>query len=209
MSEKKLRYFTIPNLITLLNILSGSIAVLLAIENDSNLTISAYLIGISAILDFLDGMTARLLHSYSEIGKQLDSLADLISFGFAPTAILFQMLKSSQKIQEFSIRLPFLDILILSSSILIVMFSALRLAKFNVDTRQTDSFVGLPTPACAIMVASLPLIMNFDPDKLYILVELLDVKMPFQVMLAIIGFQIFVLESIKFYIPLIFILSFL
>jgi CDP-diacylglycerol--serine O-phosphatidyltransferase len=154
-------------------------------------------------------MSARLLKAYSEIGKQLDSLADLVSFGVAPAAILFQMLKKSQRIEVLSLHLPIINILILSAAALIVIFSAWRLAKFNIDTRQSESFIGMPTPAVAIFIASLPIIKETDPDKLFLLSNVLDINLPFSIVLAWIGLQVFVLESIKFFLPLIVVLSFL
>jgi len=155
----------VPNFITSLNLLSGCISITLAFEG--KLDWAAYMIGIAAVFDFLDGMAARLLKAYSEIGKQLDSLADMVSFGVAPSAILYALIKialiknsllsgmfSTDSIQEALAFIPFL----------IAIFSALRLAKFNIDERQTSSFIGLPTPANAILIASLPLIIaNQDP----------------------------------------------
>ena len=132
----------IPNFITSLNLFSGSVAVLLAFNG--NLEAAFIAILLSAVFDFLDGFAARLLKAYSPMGKELDSLADVISFGLAPGAILFSLL-SETGINEF---LPYL-------AFLIPVFSALRLAKFNIDDRQTSSFVGLPTPANAIFLSGL------------------------------------------------------
>jgi CDP-diacylglycerol--serine O-phosphatidyltransferase len=209
MAENKITYYTIPNFITSLNLLAGSLSVFLALSGEKFLIPAAYLIGIAALFDFLDGMSARLLKAYSEIGKQLDSLADLVSFGVAPAAILFQMLKKSQKIEALSLHLPFLNILILSSAALIIIFSAWRLAKFNIDQRQSDSFIGMPTPAVAIFIASLPIIKETDPGNLIIISKILDINLPFSILLGWIALQVFVLESIKFFLPVIVILSFL
>lgn len=153
----------IPNTITSLNILSGCISIVLAFEG--YLIYAAYLIGVAAIFDFLDGMTARLFNAYSEIGKQLDSLADLISFGLAPSVIMFQLISST--LMKKTLFLNFMDLsigenLVLFSAFIIAVSSAFRLAKFNIDTRQTDSFIGLPTPANAILIASLPLIIAYN-----------------------------------------------
>ena len=142
----------IPNAITCLNLLMGCIALYCTFNNE--LVYAAYLVGIAAILDFLDGMVARVLHAYSEIGKQLDSLADMVSFGVVPGAIIFALLSRA----ETSVLGIPADILPFSG-FLITIFSALRLAKFNIDTRQTDLFIGVPTPACTMFVASLPLIL--------------------------------------------------
>ncbi|MER2998829.1 CDP-diacylglycerol--serine O-phosphatidyltransferase [Pontibacter populi] len=140
----------IPNFITCLNLFSGCVALYFIFQNE--LVYASYLVGLAAVFDFLDGMVARVLGAYSEIGKQLDSLADVISFGVVPGAMMFMLLKRAEGDFIFSELLPF-------AGFIITVFSALRLAKFNIDTRQTTSFIGLPTPACAIFVASLPLIL--------------------------------------------------
>ena len=144
----------IPNIITLLNLISGSISIVFALEG--NLTVAAWFIGIAAVFDFFDGFSARMLHVSSEIGKELDSLADVISFGLAPGMILYILLSNSVSIPEIIIAgrniVPFV-------AFLIPALSAYRLAKFNLDERQTDSFIGLPTPANALMIASFPLIL--------------------------------------------------
>lgn len=154
----------IPNAITCLNLFTGCVAVYLIFQtgpgNITSLEFAAYLVGLAAVFDFLDGMLARLLHAYSEIGKQLDSLADMVSFGFVPGAILFKLMQKSAlsdpatSLLEAEL-LPF-------AGFIIIIFSALRLAKFNIDTRQTTSFIGVPTPANSILVASLPLILAND-----------------------------------------------
>lgn len=148
----------IPNFITCLNIISGCLAVIFALKGQ--LTAAVFLILAGAFFDFFDGMTARALKAYSVIGKDLDSLADVITFGLAPGMIMYALLQDSLSIQNpenYSLG----QNLILSFSLLIPVFSALRLAKFNNDTRQTSSFIGLPTPANAIFISSLALIHNF------------------------------------------------
>jgi len=150
---------SIPNFITALNILCGSFSILFAFEG--NLLLASLFIGIASIFDFMDGMAARLLNAYSEIGKQLDSLADLISFGLAPSVILYNMMKLSTN-SEFGNDFSLLNTYLILIPFLIVVFSALRLAKFNVDTRQTTSFIGLPTPANAILIASFPVIIYYS-----------------------------------------------
>ncbi len=152
----------IPNAITSLNVLCGSVAVVFILKG--TLTIAVLLIMLAAVFDFLDGMTARLLKAYSPIGKELDSLADMISFGLAPGLIMFKLLeysllKDTLLPADPSI-LSFVQLLILGTAFLIPIFSALRLAKFNVDVRQTSSFIGLPTPANALFIASLALIQE-------------------------------------------------
>jgi CDP-diacylglycerol--serine O-phosphatidyltransferase len=141
----------IPNTITALNLVFGCFSMIDALQG--NLTQASLWIGGAAVLDFFDGFVARMLKVGSELGKQLDSLADVVSFGVAPGMIFYAM--SGQCFGEgFCINkfLPFL----------IPAFSAVRLAKFNIDTRQSDSFIGLPTPANAMFIASLPFIVQYD-----------------------------------------------
>lgn len=129
----------IPNAITCLNLLSGCVGVILAIKGCYYGV--ACCVALSALFDFLDGFMARLLGAYSPMGKELDSLADLVSFGLAPALLVMYGLRLS---------LP-VDVVWLSyAALLIPVFSALRLAKFNIDTRQTHSFIGLPVPADAL-----------------------------------------------------------
>jgi CDP-diacylglycerol--serine O-phosphatidyltransferase len=127
----------IPNFITTLNLFSGCVAVLLAFEG--NYQGAFIVILLSAVFDFFDGFAARMLKAYSPMGKELDSLADMVSFGLAPGAIVFSLLTETKTCEW----LPYL-------AFLIPIFSGLRLAKFNIDERQTSSFIGLPTPANAI-----------------------------------------------------------
>lgn len=133
----------IPNTITCCNLISGCIATYYAFQNDFELALLFIIIG--AVFDFFDGMTARLLGVSSPIGKELDSLADDITFGFAPSAIIFGYLCSFH-IHIFI--LPFL-------AFIMAAFSAIRLAKFNLDERQALGFIGLPTPANALFWGSL------------------------------------------------------
>lgn len=143
----------IPNLITLFNLLSGILSIVSLYQGSVEWAV--YFIAIAAILDFMDGAAARLLKVTSEMGKQLDSLADLVSFGLAPGFIMFFLLKTSQSLPEIIFNdhnlIPFF-------AFLIPLLSAWRLAKFNIDTRQEEQFLGLPTPASALMIASLGLI---------------------------------------------------
>jgi CDP-diacylglycerol--serine O-phosphatidyltransferase len=146
----------IPNFVTILNLLSGSIAIVFAF--DGNLQLASWFIAFAAVFDFLDGTLARLLNARSAVGLQLDSLADVISFGLAPAVIVYQMMLSS-------FNMPFLYFsgknLVAFLAFLITAFSALRLAKFNVDDGQQDSFLGLPTPADALFFASLPFVLMY------------------------------------------------
>ena len=134
----------IPNTITCLNLISGCIATYWACQGDYQLALLFIIIG--AVFDFFDGMTARLLHVSSPIGKELDSLADDITFGFAPSAIVFSFL--SPLTSHISPLIPYL-------AFVMAAFSALRLAKFNLDERQALGFIGLPTPANALFWGSL------------------------------------------------------
>ena len=134
----------IPNSITSMNLLSGCVASVFAYEGLFFYALLSVLL--AAVFDFFDGMSARLLHVSSNIGKELDSLADMISFGFAPSMALFATMKISLP-SEYSC--------VAYMAFLIAVFSALRLAKFNIDVRQTSSFIGLATPANAIFFTSL------------------------------------------------------
>jgi CDP-diacylglycerol--serine O-phosphatidyltransferase len=143
----------IPNAITCLNLLFGCIAIIYAFQSKSPhgdlgaLTAASWFIFAAAIADFFDGMAARALKVHSDIGKELDSLADVVSFGVAPGMILFQLINNP----------PYSWI-----ALMIPVFAAIRLAKFNIDTRQTTYFIGLPTPANGLFIASFPLIIITD-----------------------------------------------
>ena len=163
----------IPNTITCLNLISGCIATYWAFRGDYQSALLFIVIG--AVFDFFDGMSARLLHVSSPIGKELDSLADDITFGFAPSAMVFSLLSS------FHIHLTFVPFL----AFVIAAFSALRLAKFNLDERQALGFIGLPTPANALFWGALVTSLNFQtwfepyqlPDYwLYIILALIPVS---------------------------------
>ncbi|TKG91151.1 CDP-diacylglycerol--serine O-phosphatidyltransferase [Puteibacter caeruleilacunae] len=155
MTENPIKLWTIPNFVTLLNLLSGVVGILFALQGE--LKIAGILVIIASVFDFLDGFAARMLKSYSSIGAQLDSLADMISFGLLPGILAFSLISYAQYGGVVAINnttLTSADYLYFAATALIPMFSALRLAKFNIDTRQSDSFIGLPTPACAILFAS-------------------------------------------------------
>ena len=134
-----MKLLNIPNIITCLNLISGCIATYWAFQGDYRMALLFIVIG--AVFDFFDGMVARLLHISSPIGKELDSLADDITFGFAPSAIIFSFL--SPLTSNLSPLTPYL-------AFILAAFSALRLAKFNLDERQALGFIGLPTPANAL-----------------------------------------------------------
>lgn len=140
----------IPNTITSMNLLCGVIGVIVALGG--NLQLAFILMLAAAVADFFDGFAARLLGAYSEIGKELDSLADDVSFGVLPSVMLYCV---------FGTEVPCLRFF----PLLIAAFSALRLAKFNLDERQHSSFIGLPTPACAVVCGSLASIVSASPDS--------------------------------------------
>jgi len=135
----------IPNFLTCLNLFSGCIGVYYAFQG--NYFAVLVFILIAAFFDFIDGLAARLLQAYSPMGKELDSLADVVSFGLAPGAVCFSLLSQSS--------LPFW---VAFAGFVITLFSALRLAKFNIDERQGSSFLGLATPANAIFWVGLAIL---------------------------------------------------
>ncbi len=145
----------IPNFLTSLNVLCGTLAVFFAVSGFPQWSI--WLIFAGALFDFADGFAARALKAYSEIGKELDSLADLISFGLAPAAIWSAIMKYQL---SGSFTTPFFELTVIQQMwvlfpFVLVAFAALRLAKFNVDTRQTENFLGLTTTATGIFTAAL------------------------------------------------------
>ena len=148
----------IPNLFTCLNLLFGCVAMVMIFRN--LLDIAAYLVIAAAVFDFLDGLTARILNVYSPFGKELDSLADVITFGLVPGTILFRLLQLSDPSLIYANE-NFLRVFQFFPFI-VTIFSALRLAKFNVDKRQSESFIGLPTPANTLVIISFPLILQHD-----------------------------------------------
>lgn len=158
----------IPNFITTLNLTSGVLATFFAI--DGHLIWAGIFICIASVFDFLDGLAARALNAYTETGKQLDSLSDMVSFGVAPGAILFTLLEFSlygknQPIHEISGQ--WYEWLILFSAFLIPIFGAIRLAKFNAFSSDETFFRGLPIPANGIFWASLGLMLEFPKYQNY------------------------------------------
>jgi len=146
----------IPNAITCCNLICGCLAIVQIFEG--NLVLAAYLVGLAAIFDFFDGFVARLLHVSSPIGKDLDSLADMVTFGIVPGFVMFQLIRISLLSQNPNN--PDTSYSIAFFAFIIPVLSAVRLAKFNHDTRQTDSFIGVPTPANAMFICSIPLILE-------------------------------------------------
>lgn len=141
----------LPNFITLLNLLSGVLGILWVLEGQP--LYGAYFVILSATFDFFDGFAARLLKVQSEMGKELDSLADVVSFGVLPGILLYSLIKS----QTEASFLPY-------CTLIIPMLSAYRLAKFNLDTRQSDRFIGLPTPANALLLTTIPYLAARWPE---------------------------------------------
>ncbi len=165
MSRTNTIFFWVPNAITAMNLVCGSMSVFFAV--DGQLGWAAVFIFAAAIFDFLDGFAARLLKAYSAIGKELDSLADMVSFGLAPAAIVFTMLEltlfgKNQAIQE--IEANWSQWITLVTSLVIPVAGAFRLAKFNTDDRQSEQFLGMPIPANAIFFASLALILELGTN---------------------------------------------
>jgi len=163
----------IPNIITSMNLLCGCVAVFFAVSGD--LVTASLFAFLGIFFDFFDGLAARLLNTHSEIGLQFDSLADMITSGLVPSIVMVQLLSQSitgdtlQMVYEqtttmnwAAIKIQYIPFI----GLLIALASAYRLAKFNVDTRQTSSFIGLPTPANTLLILSLPLILAFQNSEL-------------------------------------------
>lgn len=168
----------IPNIFTLLNLFLGCIAIVYALQTDSififqndeylssfnipeQLAIAPFFIFAAALVDFLDGFVARLFKATSEMGKQLDSLADVVSFGVAPGVILYQLLRMSYMREDDGLHV---SMLLLLPAFIISCAGAYRLARFNIDTSQSYGFKGVPIPAAGILIASFPLILHYGSD---------------------------------------------
>ena len=168
----------IPNIFTLLNLFFGCIAIVFALQNSIEITAdgqfvrlteelyyASLFIGIAAVIDFLDGFVARALNASSEMGKQLDSLADVVSFGAAPSIILYQFLRMSFIRENEGVET---SMLWLVPAFVFACAGAYRLARFNLDTEQSFGFKGVPIPAAGLVVASLPLIYwNMQTEMVY------------------------------------------
>lgn len=155
-------YRHLPNFLTCLNLLCGALAIVCIAAGDP--LAAAYLVIVAAVFDFFDGFVARLLKVSSAIGKELDSLADMVTFGVVPGVMLLYYLVETT---GWFIQGPgtFVRYPLLLVPLAVPVFSALRLAKFNIDTRQSDSFRGVPTPASALWVISIPLILAYGPKQ--------------------------------------------
>ncbi len=165
----------IPNIFTLLNLFLGCIAIVFALQTETisiyvgedmsshynipeKISIAAYFIFAAAVIDFLDGLVARLMNATSDMGKQLDSLSDVVSFGVAPSVILYQLLRVSFIKEEDGLET---SIAWLLPAFVMACAGAYRLARFNIDTSQSYGFKGVPIPAAGLVVASFPLILHF------------------------------------------------
>ncbi len=162
---------SIPNFITSLNLFCGALSAFFALNG--RIDIAAILVFAGALFDFTDGFAARMLNAYSPMGKELDSLADMISFGFAPMAILHMMIKKVVlgDIHGDFFQQDLVNQIIVLSPFIITVFSGLRLAKFNVDTRQSESFIGLTTTATGLFLASLGFVFVHSENWLNILIQ--------------------------------------
>lgn len=168
----------IPNLFTLLNLFFGCLAILVTVQTGLTVSIdptgqqtveipekiywASIFIGIAAVVDFLDGFVARALKASSEMGKQLDSLADVVSFGVAPGMIVFEFLRRSFAGQENGLDISLIWII---PAFIIPCAGAYRLARFNIDTSQSTGFKGVPIPAAGLLIASFPLIYWFSNSE--------------------------------------------
>lgn len=171
----------IPNLLTIGNLLCGCLGL---ISVSGNYPVEpAYFIWAAGVFDFFDGFAARLLKVSSPIGKELDSLADMVSFGVLPAMAMYHWIDSSSETSWLSY-----------IALMIAAFSALRLAKFNIDTRQTDSFIGVPTPANALFISSLV----FLPDAIRIVVFTTPVLIGITIVFSLLMVAPFELFALKF-----------
>ncbi len=168
----------IPNLFTLLNLFTGVLAIIFALQTEAvyitqndqlvssfnipeSLTLAGICIMIAAIIDFFDGFVARLLNATSELGKQLDSLSDVVSFGVAPSVVIYQLLRMSFAREEGGLDV---NTVWLWPAIILACAAAYRLGRFNIANDQKTSFRGVPVPAAGLVVASLPLILHFGKN---------------------------------------------
>ena len=185
----------LPNIITLTNLTCGLFAIIFAFQG--NLTTASLCIFAGAFFDFFDGLAARLLKVSGELGKQLDSMADMVTFGVAPGFIFFHFMfylnndiifRHSMGNESFFFPA--------SLALLIPVFSAYRLAKFNIDARQTTSFIGLPTPALALFIAAIPHI-NFDRFPMFVDMQFLLIISIIMPILLVVEMPLFSLKISK------------
>lgn len=149
----------IPNTITLLNLAAGCVAILYAFQEE--FLLAFYFVALGIFLDFFDGFFARMFNVAGPLGVQLDSLADMVTSGVVPGIVMYKLLINSAQGHQFSELIGYLGFIV-------TLGSCYRLAKFNIDTRQSDSFIGLPTPANALLILSLPLVLQ-NTDSIVVL----------------------------------------
>lgn len=217
MNKNTFSMFNLPNLLTSFNMLCGIFSILLSLSG--RIDLAPYPIFLGAIFDFLDGFVARLLKQQGEMGKQLDSLADMVTFGLAPGIMMFVILLKVSVDKNLSLECTICEYLGFSTwidivvrkfhfevlfALLIPVFSMFRLAKFNLDTRQSESFIGVPTPANTIFFCMFPLILvqNFEVNSFqYQLREMIMnvwVLIPIIVVMSILLVSEIPLFSLKF-----------
>tara|TARA_B100001758_G_C18402118_1_gene609653 strand:- start:1026 stop:1748 length:723 start_codon:yes stop_codon:yes gene_type:complete len=182
----------IPNLITLLNLSCGLFSIMSAFQG--SLTTASLYIFAGALLDFFDGLTARILKADGPIGKQLDSMADMVTFGVAPGFLLFNFMFYLDNSIIFRYSMETSNFIFPSSlALLIPIFSAYRLANFNIDSKQINSFIGLPTPVLAIFIAALPHI-DFDYFPMFSDIQFLTILAILMPILLILNIPLFSLK---------------
>lgn len=152
----------IPNLITCLNVTSGALAIYMAFNG--NLLLAAWLVILAMVFDFFDGFVARLLNVKSDMGKELDSLADMVSFGVMPGVMAYFLICESFSMFSLGETYYWVEYILAGVPLLVPAFSAYRLAKFNLDVRQTHSFIGLPTPSNALFWVMLVFCLYYQPE---------------------------------------------
>ncbi len=140
----------IPNALTCCNLICGCAAIVALMEGENSIYLVTWLVFAACVFDFLDGFAARILHVSSPIGKELDSLADMVTFGLVPSLLMYLLLRDSNVSESGIVFLPLI-------AFSLAVFSAVRLAKFNIDERQVDGFIGVPTPANALFIIGIPL----------------------------------------------------
>lgn len=173
----------IPNLMSLLNLLCGVMAIVSIFQFE--LHQASWFIVAGALLDFSDGLVARMLKAHSELGKQLDSLADVVTFGVAPGLIGYRLLFDAHGLQWFTL-VP----------LMVPLFGALRLARFNIDPRQSDAFIGIPIPANALFWLSLPLILHYQSTFPLVLMSPEWVSEPYLIVPAAVLLSLLMVSSL-------------
>ena len=200
----------IPNLFTLLNLVFGCLAIICTLQNGITISVdpngtellnipekiwmASFFIGAAAVVDFLDGFVARMFKATSEMGKQLDSLADVVSFGAAPGFIIYQFLRLSYAQEDGGVDI---SIAYLLPALLLPCAAAWRLARFNIDTSPSTSFKGMPVPAAGIFIASLPLIY-WNVNEAWAIQLLINKWFLYGIVLLISGLMISTLPLLSF-----------